>query len=224
MWIFEGVNKIGEGWFSWAQGSKSGWMFSEGVVQAGVESAAEAESAAGAAEDLFGATEDLFGSATDLFGSAETAVTDTLSAASAAGEAAGNAGTVWDFTKPILDQQGVIATWFRTTFMDNIMALIPFQAFQLMIVLVEMGIGLAMIGGLFTWWAAVISIVMCFVFTVSGLFAWNQVWFIFAGFLLLGGAGRAFGLDCWIVPLVKKWWNGTRFARKHYFYLDGPSK
>jgi NADH dehydrogenase len=108
--------------------------------------------------------------------------------------------------------------------MDNIMALVPFQAFQLMVVLVEMGIGLAMIGGLFTWWAAVISIVMCFVFTLSGLFAWNQVWFIFAGFLLLGGAGRAFGLDCWIVPFAKKWWNGTRFARKHYFYLDGPSK
>ena len=37
-------------------------------------------------------------------------------------------------------------------------------------------------------------------------------------------AGRAFGLDCWVVPLFKKWWNGTRFARKRYWYLDGPSK
>ncbi|MDR1178689.1 MAG: NAD(P)/FAD-dependent oxidoreductase [Spirochaetaceae bacterium] len=228
MWVFEGINKIGEGWFSWAEGSKSGWMFSSGVTQAGVAQAVdEAEDlfgAAGGAEDLFGAAGDLFGSAGDLFGSAEVA-TDALSAASGATDAAaGTAGTIWDFTKPILDLNGVVATWFRTTFMDNIMALIPFQVFQLMVVLVEMCIGLAMMGGLFTWWAAAVSIVMCLIFTLSGLFAWNQVWFFFAGFLLLGGAGRAFGLDCWIVPLFKKWWNGTRFARKHYFYLDGPSK
>ncbi len=108
--------------------------------------------------------------------------------------------------------------------MDGMAAYIPFQAFQVMIVLVEIGIGLAMIGGLFTWWAAAVSIVMCLVFTISGLFRWDQVWFIFAGFLLLGGAGRAFGLDCWVVPFFKKWWNGTRFARKRYWYLDNPSK
>jgi NADH dehydrogenase len=108
--------------------------------------------------------------------------------------------------------------------MDNMASYIPFQAFQLMVVLVEVLIGLAMIGGFFTWWAAAVSIVMCLVFTLSGMFAWNQVWFLFAGFLLLGGAGRAFGLDCWVVPLFKKWWNGTRFARRRHWYLDGPSK
>jgi NADH dehydrogenase len=206
MWVFEGINKIGEGWFAWAEGSKSGWMFSEGVVQAGVP-VVEPE------VDL----------AADLFGSVEIAAADVVSAVTTAAGTA-NEGTVWDFTKPILDLNGAVATWFRTTFMDNMMALIPFQTFQLIVVLTEMVIGLAMIGGLFTWWAAVVSIVMCFVFTLSGLFYWYQVWFIFAGFLLLGGAGRAFGLDCWVVPLFKKWWNGTRFARKHYFYLDGPSK
>jgi NADH dehydrogenase len=93
-----------------------------------------------------------------------------------------------------------------------------------MIVLVEMGIGLAIMGGLFTWLAAAVSIVMCFVFTLSGLFYWNQVWFIFAGFLFLGGGGRAFGLDCWVIPAIKKCWNGTKFARRHHWYLDGPSK
>ncbi|MDR2404423.1 MAG: DoxX family membrane protein, partial [Spirochaetaceae bacterium] len=131
---------------------------------------------------------------------------------------------VWDLSKSIFDANGVVATWFRTTFMDNIAAYIPFQFFQLMVVLVEILIGLAMIGGFFTWWAAAVSIVMCLVFTLSGMFAWNQVWFLFAGFLLLGGAGRAFGLDCWVVPLFKKWWNGTRLARRRHWYLDGPSK
>ncbi|OHE67143.1 MAG: pyridine nucleotide-disulfide oxidoreductase, partial [Treponema sp. GWA1_62_8] len=47
MWVMEGVNKIGEGWFSWASGSKSGWMFSKGVVQAGIAKAAESAAAAG---------------------------------------------------------------------------------------------------------------------------------------------------------------------------------
>jgi NADH dehydrogenase len=182
-------------------------MFSEGVVQAGVP-----------------VVEPELDLAADLFGSVEIAAADVVSAVSTAATTTANEGTVWDFTRPILDQSGTVATWFRTTFMDNMMALLPFQGFQLMVVLVEMAIGLAMIGGLFTWWAAVVSIVMCFIFTLSGLFEWYKLWFIFGGFLLLGGAGRAFGLDCWVVPLFKKWWNGTRFARKHYFYLDGPSK
>jgi NADH dehydrogenase len=108
--------------------------------------------------------------------------------------------------------------------MDGMAANIPFQGFQTMVVLVEIAIGLAMIGGLFTWLAAAVSIVMCLVFAISGLFYWNQVWFIFAGFLLLGGAGRAFGLDCWVVPIIKKWWNGTKFARKTHLYADNPSK
>jgi NADH dehydrogenase len=108
--------------------------------------------------------------------------------------------------------------------MDSIMSHIPFQGFQLMVVLVEICMGLCLIGGLFTWWAAAVSIVMCLIFTFSGMFEWYKVWFIFTGFLLLGGAGRAFGLDCWIVPLFKKWWNGTKLARRLYLYFDNPSK
>ncbi|MDR0663640.1 MAG: FAD-dependent oxidoreductase [Spirochaetaceae bacterium] len=234
MWVFEGINKIGEGWLSWAQGSKSGWMFSSGVTQAGAEVTAAEDLFGGGGEDLFGsadyAASDLFGSAadatSDLFGSAaesvSSAAVDTVSAAS--GVATGAFEGVWDLSKSIFDTNGVVATWFRTTFMDNMAAYIPFQGFQLMVVMTEILIGLAMIGGLFTWWAAAVSIVMCLVFTLSGMFAWNQVWFLFAGFLMLGGGGRAFGLDCWVVPLFKKWWNGTRFARRRHWYLDGPSK
>jgi NADH dehydrogenase len=187
-------------------------------------------------ETVIETTEDLFSDADVVSGASDEVmetVVDTLSAASDAvadtGGTVVEAGTrafkaVWDLTKPIFSVNGVIATWFRTTFMDGIMAYIPYQGFQLGVVLAEIAIGLMMIGGLFTWWAAVISIVMCLVFTLSGMFAWNQVWFLFAGFLLMGGAGRAFGLDCWVVPIFKKWWNGTRFARKRYWYLDGPSK
>ena len=66
-----------------------------------------------------------------------------------------------------------------------------------MIVVMEIAIGLALFGGFFTWWAAVASMAMCVIFTLSGMFAWDQLWFVFAGILMLGGAGRSFGMDYW---------------------------
>jgi NADH dehydrogenase len=108
--------------------------------------------------------------------------------------------------------------------MDRIMAHVPFELFQLSVVMAEIAIGLALIGGLFTWWAAAASILMCLIFTLSGMFRWDQAWFFFTGILLLGGAGRAFGLDCWVVPVFKKWWNSLRFVRRHHWYLDMPSR
>jgi NADH:ubiquinone reductase (H+-translocating) len=195
MWIMEGVNKIGEGWLSWSHGSKSGWMFSKGVYQAGVTPIVDSVSAA---SEEWGETTVSW--ATDGF------------------------GKFWDMNKTIFNIDGPVATWFRTVFMDSLAAYIPFNLFQLAIVLVEIAIGLALFGGLFTWPAAAVSIVMCIVFTLSGMFSWGQLWFVFAAFLFLGGGGRAFGLDSFVMPVLKKWWNGTRFARKRHWYLDGPSR
>ncbi len=218
MWFFEGVNKIGEGWLDFAKGTSSGWMFSPGVVQAGVK-AAEATSAASAAWE--GGAE-----------TAEVAVEATAAASAAAvpaAEAVADAATkvykaVWDLAKPIFDPASGLVTWFRTTFMDGIFAFLPYNLFQIMIVFMEIAIGLALFGGCFTWLAAVASIGMCLIFTLSGMFSWNQLWFIFAAVVMLGGAGRSFGMDNWIVPPVKRWWNGTKFARKWHFYGDSPSK
>ncbi len=108
--------------------------------------------------------------------------------------------------------------------MDGLASHIPYNWFQGIVVMTELLIGLALFGGMFTWWAAVVSIILCIIFTFSGMFAWNQVWFIFAGILMMGGAGRAFGLDTWVVPFFKRWWNGTRFARRTQFYADEPTK
>jgi NADH dehydrogenase len=209
MWVFEGINKIGEGWLAWASGTKSAWMFSSWIVQAGAlpmaTTAASVTTAATGASDAVSAASGV------VSGVTTPAAAQTFK-------------DVWDFTAPIFDVNGAVATWFRTTFMDGMMSLIPFQVFQLMVVLLEMAIGLCLIGGLFTWLAAAVSIVMCLIFTFSGMFEWYKVWFIFTGFLLMGGAGRAFGLDCYVIPLIKKWWNGTRLARKLYLYFDGNTK
>ncbi len=268
MWLTEGVNKIGEGWLSFASGTKSAWMFSHGVVQAGVavaadagsaasemaapaaEAAAEAVSAASdmaepvaeaaadtvsaasdMAEPVVEAVADTVSAATDMAEETVHAVADTVSAASdaaegavhAAADAAGDAfGLVWDTAKTIIPYDSGFVTWFRQTFMDAVASHIPFQLFQSMVVATEVLIGLALIGGLFTFPAAGVSIIMCFVFIFSGMFSWSQLWFIFAAVVMLGGAGRAFGLDHYVLPFVDRQWRSLKLVQKYHLYAGEP--
>jgi NADH dehydrogenase len=219
-WLFEGINKIGQGWFAFSSGSKSGWMFSSGIVQAGVKVAADATSEATAATGAVAAT-----SAASAVAGAVVATSTASVAASVAGTPAPNAfHDIWDMTKPILDPKTGIVHWFQKTFMDGLFSYLPYQFFQSLVVVTELGIGLIFLGGFFTWFGAVASIGLCLIFTLSGLFAWNQAWFFFAAIVMMGGAGRAFGLDYWSVPLFKKWWNGSKLARRSHLYSDDPTK
>jgi NADH:ubiquinone reductase (H+-translocating) len=249
-WVFEGINKIGEGWLSFASGSASAWMFSKGVVQAGaaadatgaatqaadagtaavsaatsaaVDAASAATQAAGAA-----AGSDAVSAATGVAQAAHAAVdaasAATQAAGAAAAEAAKTSGPIWDFTKPILDPSSPLVLWFKRIFMDGIFSHLAYQLFQAMVVGTEIAIGLALLGGLLTWPAAAASIGLCLVFTLSGMFSWNQLWFLFAAVLMMGGAGRAFGLDYWAVPFFKRWWNGTKPARRFHLYGGDPTK
>ncbi len=268
MWIVEGVNKIGEGWLNFGAGSKSGWMFSKGVVQAGVQASSDATSAAtGTGEWAAEGAADAASAATDAAAGAAQSASDAVTAASDAGEWAADAasdavtaasdaaagaadaasdavsaasdaawgavegaaeqagevfGKIWDTSDAILSFNGPVVVWFRETFMDGMAAYLPFQFFQVMVIVAEVAIGLALMGGLFTWLAAAASIVLCLVFTLSGMFAWNQLWFIFAGILMLGGAGRGLGLDHWVMPWIKNWWNGRKLAKKSYLYSGEP--
>jgi len=209
------------------------------VVQAGLKAASTADatsaaSASGAAATAAGAAAGAVAAAADATSAASaSAGTAAASAASAAAgttavavapAAAAAHGPWMDTTKNILDPHWGIVTWFRGWFMDGIFSHIPYSWFQVVIVFTELLVGLALFGGLFTWWAAVVSLGLCIIFTLSGMFAWNQLWFFFAAILMLGGAGRAFGLDSWVVPFFKRWWNGTWLARWTRFYADEPTK
>jgi NADH dehydrogenase len=213
-------------------------MFSPGVVQKGVEVAADSDAGTAASDAAAGAAADAASSAADAVTAASGAAADTASAAAdavtaASGAAADTAaevteaagqvfGKIWDTGNNIIPWDSAFVTWFRETFMDGMVAYVSYPLFQVMIVVVELGIGLALIGGLFTWIAAAVSIIMCFVFTFSGMFSWNQVWFIFAAFLMLGGAGRSFGLDHWVMPAIRNWWNSTRIARRTHLFIGEP--
>ncbi len=279
MWVVEGANKISEGWLDFSTGkSKTFWMFSKGIIQAGVKTAqalsqtmgdatANAVTAASMAETAVETVTAASGTATtgaDTAVQAVTAASDAVStavdttvqavtaasdaattavdtavqavtaASDAAGDAIGTAVTTvtdavahtfgpWiDTGKPLLSPHSGIVHWFTRVFMDGIFAHLPYTLFQVMIVVMEIGIGLALMGGCFTWLAALASIGMCLIFTLSGMFSVSQLWFIFAGIVMLGGAGKGLGLDYWMMRWLKKWWNGRGLAQRSHLYLDEP--
>lgn len=111
-------------------------------------------------------------------------------------------------------------TWFAET----VLSPNPWLAFimQAVIVLAQVAIGLALIGGLFTFLAAGVSILMCLAFIASGWGNPELLWYGFASILMLGGAGRGLGLDHYVMPWLKNWWNGTKLAKSSYLYTGEP--
>jgi NADH dehydrogenase len=117
--------------------------------------------------------------------------------------------------EPLLEKPLGIYEWF-----SNVIIAPNHYLFQLGLVLMEIAIGLALIAGLFTVLASLGSLFLCANFIVSAMAGSEILWHIFAALALLGGAGRAFGLDYYVMPWLKKWWSKTRFARRTYLYTD----
>lgn len=102
--------------------------------------------------------------------------------------------------------------------------IIPYDSVQLtmqiFIVIAEILIGLALIGGLFTTPAAALSLILQLMFVcTTGLYL-GTFWMIFAGIAVLIGAGRTLGLDYYAMPGLKKLWKKLPFVRKWYIYND----
>jgi len=148
------------------------------------------------------------------YGDAAAAATDAAAAASQAG---GEAAT--EYGEPLIEALGIY-TWFAET----VLSASPLLAFllQAVVVILQIGIGLALIGGLFTFPAAIVSIGFVLMFIASGWGNPELIWYGFASIVMLGGAGRVLGLDHWVMPWLKKWWQGRRFAKKTYLYTGEP--
>lgn len=76
--------------------------------------------------------------------------------------------------------------------------------FQKFMTCVEIAIALALIFGLFTWLTSAATIGLVLSFTLSGMFYWVNIWFIFVAIALMNGSGRAFGLDYYVIPWIQK--------------------
>ena len=208
MWLIEGIGKINKGWLTDTTGSKVYWG-----APAGAESVDSWASASqGAVETVASASQ----AVVETVASASQAAVETVASASqAVGDAA--AGAVEQFAPPLLSEPLAIFTWINDTFV----AQAPYF-FQIMIVLAELGIGLLFIAGLFTFPAAIVSLGLSVMFLIGALAGKEILWYMAVSIVMLGGAGKAFGLDYWVMPYIKKLWNKTPLAKKTYFYLDEP--
>lgn len=78
--------------------------------------------------------------------------------------------------------------------------------FQIMIVLTEVALGLAFISGTFTFIASLGSLALITNFILSTGFYDYNYWYIPAALCMLGGAGRAFGIDYYLMPYLMRQW------------------
>ncbi len=192
MWLIEGINKITEGWLTDTTGSKVYW----GAPADGTGDAVSA--ASGEVAEVV----------TEAVSSASNAVADVADAA---------VETVQQFAPPLLDQPLGLYTWMN----DNLVAAAPYF-FQVIIVLAEVGIGLCFVGGLLTAPAAVVSLGLSTMFLIGAMAGKEILWYMAVSIVMIGGAGRAFGLDYWVMPWLKKVWNKIPLAKKIYFFMDEP--
>ena len=91
--------------------------------------------------------------------------------------------------------------------------------FQILIVIAEIGVGLALISGTFTFIAALVSLGLNINFILStGMYEYDW-WYIPAALCLLGGAGRAFGIDHYLIPYLTRQWRYFIRNRKIKLWL-----
>lgn len=92
--------------------------------------------------------------------------------------------------------------------------------FQRMVVIMEIGIGLCLIAGLFTFLASAASIFLGFNFVLSAMGDWSILWYVFSAIALMQGAGRTFGFDYFVIPWITKKISNVWLGKKKPVYLQ----
>ncbi|WMJ85720.1 NAD(P)/FAD-dependent oxidoreductase [Anaerocolumna sp. MB42-C2] len=232
VWVFEGIMKIAEGWFNKAMltdffGGANSWYNSilgitntpGGTDAVSSATTAAAEKAAPAADAVTAAT----GAAADAAGAVADAIGKVLVHWDILGLVKVIFVTGKDLASSTISDYAFkldipVMNWFvQTLILPNSGVQIAMQIF---IVLSEILIGLALMGGLFTAPAAAFSLILNFMFvTTTGLYL-NTFWMIFAAIAVLIGGGRSLGLDYYAMPGLKKLWKRIPLVRKLYIYND----
>ncbi len=223
VWLFEGIKKIVEGWLVEPKltgffGGANAWynsILSQYYSKASmfITASADATSAATAATD---ATSAATGEAAASVGEMilNFNVFGLVNVLFVSGKEVAKA-TIEDFAFRL---DIPVMNWFINTFVLPNDTMQRFM--QGFIVISEIVIGLALIGGLFTFLAAAFSLVLQFMFvSTTGLYL-STFWMVFGAVVVLIGGGHIFGLDCYVIPWLKAKWKNTKFARKTYIYND----
>lgn len=211
VWVFEGVKKIIEGWLEKPMlddffGGTNAWYDSITGVgsDGGVAVAADAATSAtgGGGGEVAGVSIfdfDIFEFIRFIFVSAKEVAEAGL----------GDLAFKIDFAP---------MNWFIDTFVTGNDGMQMFM--QWFIVLAEIAIGLALIGGLFTFLAAAFSLVLQLMFIMTTGLYLSTFWMVFAAIAVLFGGGSTFGLDYYVIPFLKSKWSKLKFVRKWYLYHD----
>ena len=223
VWVFEGVMKLTEGWLD--EPKLAGFFGGASSFFNNILSSAGSERLSTLAANAAGA--------------ATGAVDAVASATAAAGEAVSSGMAVFSYhLLGFMDATLVTAaTPATSTLADYAFKVdvapinwminnwvLPSDGVQLFlqgaIVVLEILLGLALIGGCFTFLSSAATLVLQVMFvTTTGLYL-STFWMIFAALAVLIGGGHAFGIDYYLIPFLKKHWKNVRFVRKWYLYHD----
>lgn len=220
VWVFEAVMKIVEGWFKTPMlgsffGGANAWYNSLLGNTVAVDATASASTTASAAVDA------------------------VASATGAAVDAVTSVGTVlmnWNFglfrtilvsgkdlaSSALGDYAFKVDIPFVNWFLENVvLSSDGMQMFmQIVIVLLELFIGLGLMGGLFTFPSAGVSLILQMMFlSTTGLYL-NSIWMVFASIAVLIGSGYTIGLDYYVGPFLKKHWKNVKWVKRWYLYND----
>lgn len=214
VWLFEGVLKIVEGWFNEPMltgffGGARSWF--DGIIYGASSAAAGAVDAVASATGAVEGGVEAVASGTALFSYNIFGLFDMSFVTGKALEASKLTDYAFQVNVPLMN-------WF----VDNvILGSDGMQLFmQITIVIVEIAIGLALMGGLFTTPAAAVSLILQVMFVcTTGLYL-STFWMVFAGIAVLIGAGRTFGLDYYVLPWLKKLWKKIPLVKRWYIYND----
>ncbi len=242
VWLFEGIMKVVEGWLTAPKltgffGGAASWynsiLATSTAAAAGSQGAVDAVSSAtgtGAAESTVKAAVDAVSAATSTGAATDGTVQEAVKSI---GTAIMNFDFLGLFRLIFVSGKDLahstlsdyafridvpLMNWFLDKFVihNNSMQLFM-QGF---IVIAEILIGLALIGGLFTTPASALSLVLQFMFVcTTGLYL-GTFWMIFAAIAVLIGAGRTFGLDYYAMPFLKKQWKKLPIVKRLYIYND----
>ncbi len=214
VWLFEGILKIVEGWMNSPKlegffGGAKAWF--DGIVYGVADAAAGATGVADAVASSTQAAGEAVAQGTAIFNFNILGLFDAMFVSGKTLAESKLADYAFKINMPIMN-------WF----VDNvILSSDSMQVFmQCTIVIIEILIGLALIGGLFNMLSSGVSLVLQFMFVcTTGLYL-STFWMIFAGIAVLIGGGRVFGLDYYVMPFLKKKWKNVKFAKKWYLYHD----
>lgn len=95
--------------------------------------------------------------------------------------------------------------------------------FQRMVVCAEIGIGLCLLAGLFTWLASAASAFLAVNFVLSAMAGYDILWYFFGAIALMAGAGRSFGLDYFVMPYLGKLFQNIYLGKQKPLYKNGSS-